>query len=214
MVCCRNRSAVAHCEGNCLPAPLAAIARHSDTGVADRFSRVGVQWTRLPWDDLPMAMDSAAPERSQSTSSSTERDHAADKHDHSSQGNDSAGREVQTAVDATKGEDARGNSCKTDGQRTRRRGRSAGSVLSSSPRTGTLCDARPSAAGRKAGVLAPAIASSCRSGPKDPPPPRRHQATASPLRRRDVDAMMATPAGPAGGRKAIVGHLGGHRDTP
>lgn len=65
---------------------------------------------------------------------------------------------------------------------------------------------------RKTGVLAPANASSCRSGPKDPPSPRRHQATASPLRHRrhDVDAMVVTPAGPAGGRKAIVRY----RDTP
>jgi hypothetical protein len=65
---------------------------------------------------------------------------------------------------------------------------------------------------RKTGVLAPAIASSCRSGPKDPPSPRRNQAKASPLRHRchDVDATVVTPAGPAGGRKAIVRH----RDIP
>jgi len=69
---------------------------------------------------------------------------------------------------------------------------------------------------RKTGVLAPAIASSCRSGPEDPPPPRRHQATASPLRHRrhDADAMVVTSAGPAGGRKAAVRHRAGHRDTP
>ena len=68
----------------------------------------------------------------------------------------------------------------------------------------------------KTGILAPAIASSCRSGPKDPPPPRRLQATASPLRHRrhDIDAMVVTPAGPAGGRKAIVRHRAGHRDAP
>jgi hypothetical protein len=71
-----------------------SIARHFDVGVADRFSHVEDPWTRLSWDDLPMATDSAAPERSQSTSSSAKRDHAADKHDHSSQGDDSAGREV------------------------------------------------------------------------------------------------------------------------
>jgi hypothetical protein len=66
------------------------------------------------------------------------------------------------------------------------------------------------------GALAPAIASSCWSGPKDPPPQRRHQATASPLRHRrhDVDAMVVTPAGPASGRKAIVRHRAGHRDPP
>jgi hypothetical protein len=69
---------------------------------------------------------------------------------------------------------------------------------------------------RKTGVLASAIASSCRSGPKDPPPSRRHQATACPLRyqRHELDAMVVTPAGPAGGRKAIVRHRAGHRDTP
>jgi hypothetical protein len=68
---------------------------------------------------------------------------------------------------------------------------------------------------RKTGILAPASASSCRSGLKDPPPLRRHQATASPVRHRchDVDAMVVTPAGPAGGRKAIVRHRAGHRDT-
>ncbi len=62
----------------------------------------------------------------------------------------------------------------------------------------------PQQSARKTGVLAPAIASSCRSGPKDPPPPRKHQATVSPLRRRrhDVDAMVVTSAGPAGGREA------------
>jgi hypothetical protein len=67
----------------------------------------------------------------------------------------------------------------------------------------------------KTGVLAPAVASSCRSGPKDPPPPRRHQATASPLRhrRREVDAMVVTSAGPAGGRKAVVRYRAGRRDT-
>lgn len=66
------------------------------------------------------------------------------------------------------------------------------------------------------GILAPAIASSCRSGPKDLPPPRRLQATASPLRHRrhDVDAMVVTPAGPAGDQKAIVRHRAGHRDAP
>ena len=63
-------------------------------------------------------------------------------------------------------------------------------------------------------VLAPAIASFCWPGPKNPPPQRRHQATASPLRHHDVDAMMVTPAGPASGRKAIVRHRTGHRDTP
>jgi hypothetical protein len=67
----------------------------------------------------------------------------------------------------------------------------------------------------KTGVLARAIASSCRSGRKDPPPRRRHQATASPLRHRrhDVDAMVVTLAGPAGGRKAIVKDRAGYRDT-
>jgi len=37
----------------------------------------------------------------------------------------------------------------------------------------------------------------------------------SPLRHRrhNVDAMMVTPAGPASGRKAIVRHRTGHRDT-
>jgi hypothetical protein len=64
------------------------------------------------------------------------------------------------------------------------------------------------------GALAPVIASSCWSGPKDPPPRRRHQATASPLRRHDVDAMVVTPAGPASGRKAIVRHRAGQRDPP
>ena len=61
---------------------------------------------------------------------------------------------------------------------------------------------------RETGVQAPAIVSSCRSGPKDPPP-------ASPLRQRchEVDAMVVTSAGPAGGRKAIVRHRAGHRDT-
>jgi hypothetical protein len=65
----------------------------------------------------------------------------------------------------------------------------------------------------KTGALASAIASSCRSGPKDPPPLRGHRATASQLRHRrhDVDAMVATPAG-AG--RAIVGHQGEHRDNP
>jgi len=69
---------------------------------------------------------------------------------------------------------------------------------------------------RKTGVLAPAIASSCRAGPKDPPPQRRHEATASLLRhrRRDVDAKVVTPAGPASGPKALVRHRAGHRDTP
>ena len=67
-----------------------------------------------------------------------------------------------------------------------------------------------------AGVLAPAIASFCWPGPKNPPPQRRHQATGSPLRHRrpNVDAMMVTPAGPARGRKAIVRHRTGRRDTP
>jgi len=65
----------------------------------------------------------------------------------------------------------------------------------------------------KTGILAPAIASSCRSGPKDPPPPRRLQATASPLRHRrhDVDAMVTTPAG---SRRAMVGYRAEHRDNP
>jgi hypothetical protein len=68
---------------------------------------------------------------------------------------------------------------------------------------------------RKTGVLAAALAS-CRSRPKDPPSPRRNQATASPLwhRRHDVDAMVVTPAGPTGGRKAILRHRAGHRDIP
>src|SRR5271157_2489419 len=66
---------------------------------------------------------------------------------------------------------------------------------------------------RKTGVLASAIVSSGRSGPKDPPPQRWHQATASPLRRHEAGAMAVTPAGPASGRKAIVRHWAGHRDT-
>jgi len=45
---------------------------------------------------------------------------------HGSQGDDCAGREVQIRLGATKRKDAGGNACKTDGQRTRRRGRSAG----------------------------------------------------------------------------------------
>jgi hypothetical protein len=65
-------------------------------------------------------------------------------------------------------------------------------------------------------LLAPAIVSSCWPGPKDPPPQRRHQATASPLRHRrhDADAMVVTSAGPAAGRKAVVRHRAGDRDTP
>jgi hypothetical protein len=65
-------------------------------------------------------------------------------------------------------------------------------------------------------VLAPVSASSCWSGPKDLPLQRRHPATASWLRhwRHDVDATVATPAGPASGRTAIVRHRAGHRDTP
>jgi hypothetical protein len=67
----------------------------------------------------------------------------------------------------------------------------------------------------KKGVLARAIASSCRSGRKDPSPRRRHQATASPLRhqRHDIDAMVVTLAGPAGGQKAIVKDRAGYGDT-
>jgi hypothetical protein len=65
-------------------------------------------------------------------------------------------------------------------------------------------------------VLAPAIVSSRWPGPKDPPPLRRHQATASPLRHRrhDVEAMVASPAGPASDRTAIVKYRAGHRDIP
>jgi hypothetical protein len=68
----------------------------------------------------------------------------------------------------------------------------------------------------KTGVVAPAVTSSCWPGPKDPPPQGRHQATASPRRHRchAVDALVVTPAGPASGLKAIVGHRAGHRGTP
>jgi hypothetical protein len=67
----------------------------------------------------------------------------------------------------------------------------------------------------KTGVLARAIASSCWSRRKDPPPRRRHQATAAPLRHRrhDVDAVVVTLAGPAGGQEAIVKDRAGYRDT-
>src|SRR5580658_98397 len=66
---------------------------------------------------------------------------------------------------------------------------------------------------RKTGVLAPARASSCRSGPKNPPSPRGHPAIASRVRHRrhDVDAMAATPAG---SRRAMVGYRAEHRDNP
>jgi hypothetical protein len=62
----------------------------------------------------------------------------------------------------------------------------------------------------KTGVLPRAIASSCWPGPKDPPPPRRHQATASPLRCQDHDAgaMVVTSARTppaAGSRKSGTG---------
>ena len=68
---------------------------------------------------------------------------------------------------------------------------------------------------RKAGVLAPALASSCRSGPKDAPLQRRYKAMASPLRHRrhEVDAIVSASAGPAGGRKAIAKYRAGQRDT-
>ncbi len=68
---------------------------------------------------------------------------------------------------------------------------------------------------RKTGVVAPAVTSSGRPGPKDPPPQRRHQATASPRRHRRhaVDALVVTPAGPASGRKAIVRRRAGRRGT-
>ena len=68
---------------------------------------------------------------------------------------------------------------------------------------------------RNAGVLAPAIASSCTSGPKDPPLQRRYKAMASPLRHRrhEVDAIVVTSTGPAGGRKATAEYRAGHRDT-
>jgi hypothetical protein len=68
---------------------------------------------------------------------------------------------------------------------------------------------------RKAGVLAPALASSCRSGPEDAPLQRRYKAMASPLRHRrhEVDAIVVTSAGPAGGRKAIAKYRAGHQDT-
>jgi hypothetical protein len=59
----------------------------------------------------------------------------------------------------------------------------------------------------------PSPASFCRSGPNNPPPPKRHQATAPPLRHHDVDAMVVTPAGPASGRKPKMRHRAGHRDT-
>ena len=65
----------------------------------------------------------------------------------------------------------------------------------------------------KTGALASAIASSCRSGPKNPPSPRGHPAIASRVRHRrhDVDAMAATPAG---SRRAMVGYRAEHRDNP
>ena len=68
---------------------------------------------------------------------------------------------------------------------------------------------------RNAGVPAPAIASSCRSRPKDAPLQRRYKAMASPLRhpRHEVDAIVVTSAGPAGGRKAIAEYRAGHRDS-
>jgi hypothetical protein len=68
---------------------------------------------------------------------------------------------------------------------------------------------------RKAGVRAPAIASSCRSGPKDPPLQRRHEARASPLRHRrhEVDAVAVRSAGAAGRRTAIARYRAGHRDA-
>jgi hypothetical protein len=68
---------------------------------------------------------------------------------------------------------------------------------------------------RKAGVLAPALASSRRSGPEDAPLQRRYKAMASPLRHRrhEVDAIVVTSAGPAGGRKAIAKYRAGHQDT-
>jgi hypothetical protein len=65
----------------------------------------------------------------------------------------------------------------------------------------------------KTGVVAPAVTSSGRPEPKDPPPQRRHQATASPRRRHAVDALVVTPAGPASGRKAIVRRRAGRRGT-
>jgi hypothetical protein len=67
----------------------------------------------------------------------------------------------------------------------------------------------------KTGVLAPAIASSCRSGPKDLPPRRRHRRRRPPLRHRrhDVDAMVVTLAGPAGGQEAIMKDRAGCQDT-
>jgi hypothetical protein len=65
----------------------------------------------------------------------------------------------------------------------------------------------------KTGVLARAITSSCWSGRRGPPLRRRHRATAAPLRRHDVDAIVVTLAGPAGGRKAIVNDRAGYRDT-
>lgn len=68
---------------------------------------------------------------------------------------------------------------------------------------------------RKAGVLAPALASSCRSGPKDAPLQRRYKAMASSLRHRrhEVDAIVVASAGPAGGRKATAKYRAGHQDT-
>jgi hypothetical protein len=62
----------------------------------------------------------------------------------------------------------------------------------------------------KTGVLAPAIASSCRSGPKDLPPRRRHRRRRP---RSGTDAMVVTLAGPAGGQEAIMKDRAGYRDT-
>ena len=144
---------------------------------------------------------------------SAERDHAADKHDHSSQEDDSAGREVQTAVGAAKGKMPVAKQARLTASRPGDAADQAVTFLGAihiQEHSVMLVFQQPAL---KTGVLAPAIASSCRSGPKDPPPPGGHQATASQLwhRRHDVDAMVATPAG---GRRAIVGHRAGHRDTP
>jgi hypothetical protein len=87
--------------------------------------------------------------------------------------------------------------------------------LAADPRIGTLPEARPSGVRPQDRRLGSSYRVVLLARAEGPPPQRRHQATASPLRHRrhDVGALVVIPAGPAAGR-AVMSRRAGHRDTP